>query len=135
MSKNTIQLIQDYYDAFNRQDIETFLNLLTDDVIHDINQGSRETGKTAFTKFMDRMNHHYRETLTDIVIMASEDGSKAAAEFMVNGEYLNTDEGLPEANSQTYVLPAGAFFDIENGKIARVTNYYNLNDWIEQVDA
>jgi hypothetical protein len=31
------------------------------------------------------------------------------------------------------VLSAGAFFYIHCGKIARVTNYYNLNDWVEQV--
>ena len=134
MSKASLQLIQDYYAAFNRQDMETFLALLTDDVVHDINQGAREVGKEAFAAFMARMNHHYREQLTDIVVMTSADGSRAAAEFVVNGEYLNTDEGLPEANGQTYVLPAGAFFDIRDGKVARVTNYYNLSDWIEQVD-
>ena len=134
MSKASLQLIQDYYAAFNRQDMETFLGMLTDDVVHDINQGAREVGKEAFAAFMARMNHHYREQLTDIVVMTSADGSRAAAEFVVNGEYLNTDEGLPEANGQTYVLPAGAFFDIRDGKVARVTNYYNLSDWIEQVD-
>ena len=48
-------------------------------------------------------------------------------------EYLADDQGLPTANGQTYVLPAGAFFYIHCGKIARVTNYYNLNDWVEQV--
>lgn len=128
------QLIENYYRAFNEGDMDRFLLLLTDDVIHDINQGSREQGKAAFKKFMDRMNHHYREQLVDIVIMASEDGKRAAAEFVVLGEYLNTDEGLPEANGQTYRLPAGAFFDIRDGKVARITNYYNLGDWIAQVD-
>lgn len=135
MSITSEQLIQRYYDAFNHQDMETFLGLLTDDVIHDINQGRRETGKAAFSDFMARMNHHYREQLHDIVIMTSPDGSRAAAEFVVHGEYLATDEGLPEANGQSYVLPAGAFFDIRDGKIARVTNYYNLSDWIAQVNA
>jgi hypothetical protein len=33
------------------------------------------------------------------------------------------------------VLPAGAFFELKDGKISRVTNYYNLNDWIAQVGA
>ena len=67
--------------------------------------------------------------------MASADGSRAAAEFTVHGEYIATDEGLPEARGQRYVLPAGAFFEIRDGKVARVTNYYNLNDWIAQVGA
>ena len=32
-------------------------------------------------------------------------------------------------------LPAGAFFEIHGNRIARVSNYYNLNDWIAQVGA
>ncbi|MFX9069672.1 isopropylmalate/homocitrate/citramalate synthase, partial [Acinetobacter baumannii] len=68
-----------------------------------------------------------------IVLMVNADGSRAAAEFVVHGAYLSTDEGLPEANGQTYVLPAGAFIGIANGKIARLTMYYNLADWTAQV--
>ena len=127
--------IHAYYDAFNRQDMDAFLALLSDDVVHDINQGERQSGKDTFATFMDHMNRCYRETLTDIVIMGSEDGKRGSAEFIVNGEYLTTDEGLPDANGQTYVLPAGAFFELKDGKISRVTNYYNLNDWIAQVGA
>lgn len=129
------EIIRAYYDAFNRQDMEAFLNLLTDDVVHDINQGARQTGKDTFRSFMDHMNRCYKEQLTDMVIMGSADGTRGSAEFIVNGEYLATDEGLPEANGQTYKLPAGAFFEIRDGKVARITNYYNLNDWIAQVGA
>ncbi len=133
MNQSTATLLQNYYAAFNKQDMDAFLSMLTDDVIHDINQGSREVGKDVFSKFMDRMNAHYKEQIVDISITTNEDGSRAAVEFTVLGEYLSTDEGLPEANGQTYNLPAGAFFDIRDGKVARVTNYYNLEDWIAQV--
>ncbi|WP_137134876.1 ketosteroid isomerase-related protein [Rhizobium sp. FKY42] len=126
-------IIRAYYDAFNAQDMETFLALLTDDVAHDINQGERQNGKDAFAKFMRHMNRCYRETLTDMVIMVNEAGTRGSAEFIVHGEYLATDEGLPEASGQTYKLPAGAFFELRDGKVSRVTNYYNLNDWIAQV--
>jgi len=51
----------------------------------------------------------------------------------VNGTYLNTDAGLPEANGQTYKLPGGSFFDVQAGQITRVTTYYNLADWLRQV--
>lgn len=135
MHKDSIKLIQDYYAAFNAGNMDSFLALLTDDAIHDINQGQRETGKAAFRAFMDRMNRNYKEQLVEMVIMASEDGKRAAAEFVVLGEYLVTDEGLPEAKGQKYRLPAGAFFDIRDGKVARITNYYNLEDWIAQVSA
>lgn len=129
------ETIRAYYDAFNRQDMDAFLALLHDEVVHDINQGERQAGKAAFSSFMSHMNRCYKENLTDMVIMVSEDGKRASAEFIVNGEYLKTDEGLPEANGQKYVLPAGAFFDLTDGKVSRVTNYYNLNDWIAQVGA
>lgn len=98
------ETIRAYYDAFNAQDMQAFLALLADDVVHDINQGERQVGKQAFATFMEHMNRCYRETLSDIVIMANEDGTRAAAEFTVNGTYLATDEGLPEARGQD--LPA-----------------------------
>ncbi len=128
-------VIRAYYDAFNQQDVEAFLALLADDIAHDVNQGERRIGKAAFRTFLLHMNRCYRELLTDIVIMENEDGTRGAAEFVVNGTYLVTDEGLPEASGQTYVLPAGAFFEIRGGKVARITNTYNLNDWIAQVRA
>ncbi len=131
--QNTINLVENYYAAFNGGDMEAFLNLLTDDVIHDINQGKREIGKDAFTQFMACMNFNYKEQLVDMVVMASADGQRAAAEFVVLGEYIQTDEGLPTANGQKYKLPAGAFFEIRDNKVARITNYYNLEDWIAQV--
>lgn len=131
-------LILAYYAAFNRSDWTAMLALLTDDVAHDLNQGARETGRDAFAAFLARMDRSYREQLRDIVVMASPDGARAAAEYVVHGEYLIADDGLPPANGQKYVLPGGAFFDIVfpdggSGRIARVTNYYNLQDWIAQV--
>jgi len=129
----TQDLIHRYYAAFNAGDMPAFLALLTDDVAHDINQGARETGREAFAAFMQRMNACYREEIADLVVFASEDGTRAAAEFTVLGEYLRTDEGLPPARGQRYRLPAGAFFTVREGRVARVTNTYNLADWLAQV--
>jgi len=128
-----LDLVQAYYAAFNAGDRAAMLDLLTDDVDHDLNQGARETGRAAFVAFMQRMDTSYRERLEDIVVMAHVDGTRAAAEYVVHGEYLADDAGLPPAKGQRYVLPGGAFFDIRDGRIARVSNYYNLEDWIAQV--
>jgi steroid delta-isomerase-like uncharacterized protein len=129
------ELIRAYYEAFNRRDYEGMLALLTEDVTHDVNQGGREKGREAFGIFLGHMDRCYRERIRDLVVMVSEDGGRAAAEFVVDGTYLATDEGLPEAKGQTYSLPAGAFFEVEGGRIARVTNYYNMKDWLRQVGA
>lgn len=135
MQNEARNLIERYYAAFNRDDAAGMLDCLTDDVAHDINQGARQSGKAAFAAFLAHMDRCYRERLTDIVIMVDQTGTRAAAEFVVHGEYLATDEGLPEARGQTYVLPAGAFFEVAGGRIARVSVYYNLADWTAQVAA
>ncbi|WDS35012.1 ketosteroid isomerase-related protein [Pseudoxanthomonas sp.] len=129
------ELVLAYYAAFNRGDRDTMLALLTDDIAHDLNQGARETGRDTFAAFMRRMDTSYSEQLRDIVVMVSPDGARAAAEYVVHGTYHHSDEGLPEATGQTYVLPGGAFFEIRGEQIARVSNYYNLQDWIAQVSA
>lgn len=129
----TIRLIREYYDAFNRRDYPAMLALLAPDVHHDINQNSRETGKDKFASFMQRMDQAYREEIRDLVVMADETGRRFAAEFLVLGKYLQADPGFPDANGQSYKLPAGAFFELEGGLITRVTTYYNLQDWLAQV--
>ena len=131
--QNAIALLTHYYDAFNRSDNQDMLDCLSGDVAHDINQGSRQTGKAAFAEFLAHMDRCYSEQLTDIVLMANDEGTRASAEFVVHGKYLATDEGLPAAEGQSYVLPAGAFFDLAGGAITRVSVYYNLADWTAQV--
>lgn len=128
------ELVLAYYAAFNRGDWDGMCSFLADDVAHDLNQSGRELGRDTFRKFLDRMNRSYREQLRDIVVLAGSAG-RVAAEYIVEGTYLVTDEGLPPANNQTYTLPGGAFFEIANGKITRVTNYYNLQDWLKQIGA
>jgi len=130
---DTIALIHAYYAAFNRGDWEAMLGFLADGVAHDLNQGPRETGCEAFRAFLARMDRSYSEELRDIAVMAGAGGTRAAAEYVVHGTYKASDAGLPEARGQHYVLPGGAFFEVRGGRIARVTNYYNLDDWIAQV--
>ena len=133
MNTATHAVIAAYYAAFNTGDIPAFLDLLTDDVRHDVNQSGTEIGRHAFATFLQEMNRCYKETITDIVILTDASGIRAAAEFTVQGEYLHAQEGLPPARNQKYILPAGAFFTLRDGKICRISNHYNLPDWLAQV--
>jgi steroid delta-isomerase-like uncharacterized protein len=126
-------LISAYYAAFNAKDWQAMLDQVSDTIHHDVNEGVVRGGKAKFADFIAHMDDCYDELLTDIVIMTNEDGSRGAAEFIVNGTYKKTDGDLPEADGQTYRLPAGGFFEISDDKIARVTTYYNLANWIAQV--
>ena len=128
-----IETILAYYSAFNRRDWPAMLNLLAEDVAHDPNQGDRQVGREAFRAFLERMDASYAEQIRNIVVTSTPDGTHASAEYVVHGEYKKQDTGLPEAHGQKYVLPGGAFFTLREGKLARVTNYYNLHEWIRQV--
>ena len=133
MSDTAQATVQRYFAAFNAGNTDAMLACLSDDVAHHVNEGNIRLGKAAFAEFCAHMSRCYKENLTDMVVMASADGTRAAAEYVVNGTYLHTDAGLPQAHGQTYRLPAGSFFSLENGQITRVVTYYNLADWIAQV--
>jgi steroid delta-isomerase-like uncharacterized protein len=128
-------LVGAYYAAFNAGDRAAMCALLAADVAHDVNQGGRRVGLPAFRAFLAQMDAAYAERLEDVVVMADATGTRAAAEFVVVGQYLRTEPGLPAASGQAYRLPAGAFLAIADGRITRVTTYYNLQDWIAQVSA
>lgn len=134
-SQSAVALIHEYYGAFNKRDWEKFFSLLNEAVIHDLNQGPRHVGIAAFREFMNEMNRCYSEQVVELVVMSNGDGSRLAAEFVIEGSYLKSQADLPEARGQKYRLPVGAFFEVKAGKVARITNYYNLNDWVQQVKA
>lgn len=129
----TTHLIEQYFVAFNAKDTDGMLACLHPDVAHHVNEGQVRRGREAFASFCAHMTRCYDEHLTDLVVFEAAGGTRAAAEFIVHGTYLETDEGLPPANGQQYALPAGSFFSVQDGKITRVVTYYNLADWVRQV--
>lgn len=124
-------LIHAYFEAFNRGDVEGQLATLHPEIVHEINEGGAEVGREAFRKFKAHMDTCYREQVRDLVVMAN--GSRGAAEFIVDGEYLVTDGDLPAATGQRYSIPAAIFAEERDGLIGRMTSYYNLKGWIAAI--
>ena len=125
--------VRAYYEALNRNDPGAVVALLAEDVVHELNQGPREVGKTAFREVLQRMEYCYRERLMDVAILVSTDGTRAAAEYVVEGEYIADDIGMPPAQNQKYRMPGAAFFALREGRIHRVSDHYNLQEWFSQV--
>lgn len=133
MTSPDVALVRRYFESFNAGNAQGMLDCLADDVLHDVNEGQRRRGKALFAEFLQHMERCYREQLRDIVIMSGDVPGRVSAEYVVHGTYVATDEGLPQAQGQTYVLPAGSFFEIRDARISRVTTYYNLRNWVRQV--
>jgi steroid delta-isomerase-like uncharacterized protein len=129
----SLDVVKNYYDCFNRQDWNGMLALVHPNIRHEPNQGEARIGIEKFAAFLQHMDESYEETLTDIVFFTEPTGKRVAVEFVVNGVYKKAEDGLPPATNQTYVVPAAAFLEVADGKIARVTTYYNLPLWIQAV--
>lgn len=129
----SLQIVQQYYEYFNQKNWQGMLSLLHPEVRHESNQGDVRIGIDKFTDFLKKMDDCYDEKLTDMVFFTEPSQQRVAAEFTVNGIYKKADEDLPPAHNQTYILPAAAFLGLKDGKISRVTTYYNLTLWLELV--
>jgi ketosteroid isomerase-like protein len=40
---------------------------------------------------------------------------------------------MPPAQGQRYRMPGAAFFTLRDGRIRRVSDHYNLQEWFSQV--
>lgn len=129
----TKAIVEKYYQNFNDKNYSEMLNALSENIIHEVNQGKERHGKPLFSEFLKHMDVCYDENLTHITLYQTKDPNKIAAEFIVNGTYKKTDSDLPEAKNQKYSLPAAAFFTLNNDKIEKIVTYYNLPKWIELV--
>jgi steroid delta-isomerase-like uncharacterized protein len=127
------EIIQKYYQHFNNKNWQGMLDLLDENVVHDISQGASQKGVAAFREFLAIMDKYYDENLTEMVFLADSTGKRLAAEFICNGVYKVSAEGLPKANGQKYKILVGAFFELNGNKIKRISNHYNINDWVKQV--
>lgn len=130
----SIDIAKAYYHHFNNQNWEGMIGLVHPEVRHEPNQSDDiRIGIAKFTSFLQHMDECYEETLSDMVFFSEPSHTRVAVEFLVHGLYKKGDEGLPTAKGQSYLLPAAAFLEFREGKISRITTYYNLPNWIKQV--
>ena len=129
----SLEIVQNYYNAFNAKNWAAMLALVSPDIRHEPNQGEVRIGLEKFTEFLSMMDTSYEETLTDMVFFTEPSGHRIAVEFTVSGRYKQGEPGFPEAHGQSYQLPAAAFVEVSDEKIIRVTTFYNLPLWISQV--
>lgn len=128
-----LDIVQLYYSNFNAKNWQAMLGLLNPEIRHEPNQGDPRIGIEKFTEFLQMMDDSYEETLTDMVFFKEPSDTRISVEFTVNGIYKKGEDDMPKAYGQSYVLPAAAFLEVNEGKITRVTTYYNLPLWLKLV--
>jgi steroid delta-isomerase-like uncharacterized protein len=139
----TEHLIKAYIEASNKGDNAAILAMLHEDVVFDMSpatpetqtgrQPGRQIGVEAFKWQRAATAAHFKEQLADAVVLSSEDGMHGAAELTWRGAYVATIAGLPKASGQRFSMRAALFFEVEDGKITRLTSYRDRTEWLRQI--
>jgi|CXWL01.1.fsa_nt_gi steroid delta-isomerase-like uncharacterized protein len=135
MTSSTEQLIAQYFSAFNHADWEGMLSLLSPNVVHDVNDRARQSGLEAFTEYSSQQKRHFLEVLSDIVIDVPGAGQRAIARYVVSGQYLATQTGLPPARGQRYRIPGESIFDVDGGHITRIISHFDEDKRLQQLSS
>lgn len=122
----THDLINRFFEAFNAQDRDTLMALVSEDVVLDCHPQHREWGLEALDALLDRCQSSFREHVFDIEIMTNVDGTRAAAEYTVLGVAISNDSQELEETPQSYRFSGGLFFEIRDAQIGRLSPLRNL---------
>ncbi|WAJ26221.1 nuclear transport factor 2 family protein [Antarcticirhabdus aurantiaca] len=113
-------LLRRFVDALNASDWDAALACLDDDVAIDGTTGERSIGRDAFREALAAEARRVRRSIGDLVVMVAPDGVHAAAEFTLRGEPA-------DGQGRSFSVPAGLFFEIADGRIARISARHGLD--------
>ncbi|WP_157928763.1 nuclear transport factor 2 family protein [Pararhizobium haloflavum] len=115
--------IDSFLDALDRQDGTAIASLLSAEVAYDPGFGDRIIGASAVRDTLIERATALKERHGDRLFLASDDGSRVAAEVTLRGIY---DMSLPQfgpAEGQSYSVPAVLVAEMEGGRISRLSRY------------
>lgn len=135
MNQDTERLIAQYFAAYNHADWDGMLALMSDDVVHDLNDCSRRVGLQAFTEQLNESKQSFLEVVSDVETEVPGNGERAIAAYTISGQYLATAPGMPAARGQRYRIEGKSIFDIRDGKISRIISEFDEAARREQLEA
>lgn len=126
------RIIENLYNYFNKSDLDKMFSLVSENVSQEINNNGVKMGKEEIIKYQKYSREHYKEQVSNLVYMISDDGRYVSVKFVVNGKYLKTDESKIPATGQTFVLDVFNYFEIRNNQIVDVKCFYDEASLIKQ---
>lgn len=135
----TLALIQRFFASLSVRDFAGVMDCFSEDVIHDTPYGRREIGWEEFERYLIHRRRCYRSEYDAMVAMSDEKGRRGAAEFVLRATYTETDEWLgespPKASGQVVTLSAGMFFEVDDGRISRLSFLIDQATFINRLAA
>ena len=126
------QLIQEYYAAWSRQDVDGVVAFFEETSVFD--ERAFEAGFKGLEEIRGFVEMTYAGSpdFTVIPQRITGSGDDLAVEWQMSGTHTGDMPGLP-ATGKTYKLLAVSFIRMEAGKIAHMCDYWNPNEFARQV--
>ena len=133
-SEQIHRLVNELYAAWSLHQPERIDAIFTDDgVYEDIAGGQSHRGKDAVKQFLRSAfawAPDFRVTMTSLIV----GDHSAATQWMSEGIQTGPIGDLP-ASGNSFRLRGASILTFRDGKIAKVTDYYDMATFLRQLDA
>jgi steroid delta-isomerase-like uncharacterized protein len=128
------QVVSSFYDAYARRDIEAMMSHVSDDIVEDLSGIGLVTGAEQEREFLTGVLAAFPDLATEVTRMLA-CGDVVAAEWRRHGTFSGAPwRGLP-ASGKPFAFRGGAFLEVHDQKITRITGYYDTAEFARQIGA
>ncbi|RJF89312.1 hypothetical protein D3874_21985 [Oleomonas cavernae] len=118
------RILEGFYTAYANRDVDGMMQWVTDDIVEDISGIGFVRGAAEERAFLSGLFSSFPDLDTRLVQIVIDDHG-ASVEWSRRGTFEGTPfQGL-RANGRAFQLRGGAFFEFSDGRIRRITGYYD----------
>ena len=133
MASDTEKMMSDYLTAWNTHDVEKLLSFFTDDCVYNCTpMGKVSRGKQELKDFISNTFTEFPDFKLEMK-SAFNAGDRGAGEWVMSGTFAHSNMPGVTATGKKFSIPGATINKFSGGKISRVTNYWNLAAFLQQV--
>jgi steroid delta-isomerase-like uncharacterized protein len=133
MATDMEKMMNDYLSAWNAHDVERILSFFTDDCVYNCTpMGKVSQGKNELKDFLSNMFTEFPDAKIEMKSSFGT-GDKGAGEWILSGTFAHSSNPAMPATGKSFSVPGVGINEYSGGKISRVTNYWNLASFLQQV--
>ena len=135
MATENEKIVRALIDASNSEDYEKMENLLSDDFVFDeVPTGKVCHSKREFMDFAKLVHSEFPDHKWEAKTIISS-GAKVAVESLWNGTFTHSDDPDRPATNRHATLRSVEIMESRDGKICRLTDYFDLSSMLTQLGA
>ena len=133
MGVKMTRMLEDYFIAWNSQDVERLLSFFTDDCLYeDVALKRIVRGKAELRALLESVFTDIAGLKMDIKSVFSS-GNWGASEWTMSGRFAHSNDPLLTATGKNFLIRGATIFELSNHKISRNTDYLDLTAFLKQV--